>query len=102
MFDLVATAGGRRSPRGFIPANLTKALLRTLRSGDIITHAFRGGGGMVDETGKVKTFADLYGLDNKLATALFGNATGFPMPPPEPKKPQGEAASASASIADRP
>lgn len=29
VFDLVATAGGRRSPRGFIPANLTKALLRT-------------------------------------------------------------------------
>jgi len=29
VFDLVASAGGRRSPRGFIPANLTKALLRT-------------------------------------------------------------------------
>lgn len=29
VFDLVATAGGRRSPRGFIPANLTRALLRT-------------------------------------------------------------------------
>jgi len=29
VFELVATAGGRRSPRGFIPANLTKALLRT-------------------------------------------------------------------------
>ena len=28
-FDLVATAAGRRLPRGFIPANLTKALLRT-------------------------------------------------------------------------
>lgn len=28
-FELVASAGGRRSPRGFIPANLTKALLRT-------------------------------------------------------------------------
>lgn len=27
VFDLVASAGGRRSPRGFIPANLTKALL---------------------------------------------------------------------------
>ena len=29
VFDLVAAAGGRRMPRGFIPANLTKALLRT-------------------------------------------------------------------------
>ncbi len=28
-FELVAKAGGRRMPRGFIPANLTKALLRT-------------------------------------------------------------------------
>jgi thioester reductase-like protein len=29
VFDLVARAGGRPSPRGFIPTNLTKALLRT-------------------------------------------------------------------------
>jgi thioester reductase-like protein len=29
VFELVAQAGGRRLPRGFIPANLTKALLRT-------------------------------------------------------------------------
>jgi thioester reductase-like protein len=29
VFELVALAGGRRLPRGFIPANLTKALLRT-------------------------------------------------------------------------
>ena len=29
VFELVASAGGRRNPRGFIPANLTKALLRT-------------------------------------------------------------------------
>jgi thioester reductase-like protein len=29
IFELVARAGGRRSPRGFIPTNLTKALLRT-------------------------------------------------------------------------
>jgi thioester reductase-like protein len=29
VFELVAQAGGRRSPRGFIPANVTKALLRT-------------------------------------------------------------------------
>jgi thioester reductase-like protein len=29
VFELVAAAGGRRAPRGFIPANITKALLRT-------------------------------------------------------------------------
>jgi thioester reductase-like protein len=29
VFELVALAAGRRTPRGFIPANLTKALLRT-------------------------------------------------------------------------
>jgi thioester reductase-like protein len=29
VFELVARAGGRPQPRGFIPANLTKALLRT-------------------------------------------------------------------------
>jgi L,D-transpeptidase YcbB len=52
---------------------------------------------VADETGKVATFADVYGLDNKMATALFGNATGFPMPPPEAKRPQGEEADASSS-----
>jgi thioester reductase-like protein len=29
VFELVALASGRRAPRGFIPANLTRALLRT-------------------------------------------------------------------------
>jgi thioester reductase-like protein len=29
VFDLVARAGGKRSPRGFIPVNLTRALLAT-------------------------------------------------------------------------
>lgn len=29
VFELVSAAGGRRTPRGFIPANLTKAILRT-------------------------------------------------------------------------
>lgn len=29
VFELIASAGGRRTPRAFIPANLTKALLRT-------------------------------------------------------------------------
>ena len=50
---------------------------------------------VVDETGKVSTFADLYGLDNKIATALFGNAAGFPMPPPEPRSRKGRRRSAS-------
>ena len=41
---------------------------------------------VVDEKGNVQTFTDLYGFDHKLAAALFGTATGFPMPPPEAKK----------------
>ena len=45
---------------------------------------------VVDEKGKVATFADLYGLDNKMATALFGDATGFPLPPPEATRLQAE------------
>jgi murein L,D-transpeptidase YcbB/YkuD len=53
---------------------------------------------VVDATGKVATFADLYGLDNKLATALFGNATGFPLPPPETTRPQTEEVAASAPV----
>jgi L,D-transpeptidase YcbB len=46
---------------------------------------------VVDGTGKVATFADLYGLDNKMATALFGNATGF-------TRPQAEEADASTPV----
>jgi murein L,D-transpeptidase YcbB/YkuD len=53
---------------------------------------------VVDGTGKVATFADLYGLDNKLATALFGNATGFPPPPPESPGPQAEEADGSTLV----
>lgn len=34
------------------PVISTPTLLKQLRSGDIITHAFRGGGGMLDSTGK--------------------------------------------------
>ena len=49
---------------------------------------------VVDETGKVATFADLYGLDNKLAVALFGDAKGFPKPPPESKRSRGQEANA--------
>jgi murein L,D-transpeptidase YcbB/YkuD len=42
---------------------------------------------VVDDSGKVDTSADVYGLDRKHAMALFGNATGFPEPPPEPEGP---------------
>jgi L,D-transpeptidase YcbB len=53
---------------------------------------------VADETGKVATYPDLYGFDSKLAKALFGDAKGFPLPPPEPKKSRGdETASASPS-----
>jgi murein L,D-transpeptidase YcbB/YkuD len=50
---------------------------------------------VVDESGKVETFADVYGLDRKLAAALFGDAMGFPQPPPEPPKQQREEADAT-------
>jgi len=56
---------------------------------------------VVDDAGKLSTFGDVYGLDNKMATALFGSAAGFPVPPPEPKKPEGEEGSASSSPARR-
>jgi len=42
---------------------------------------------VVDDKGKVATFDDLYGLDHKLAPALFGTAKGFPIPPPKKKRP---------------
>jgi len=35
---------------------------------------------VMDDAGKVATFADLYGLDRKLATMLFGDPTDFPLP----------------------
>jgi murein L,D-transpeptidase YcbB/YkuD len=41
---------------------------------------------VADEEGKVATYSDLYGLDHKLAVALFGDAKGFPMPAPEIKR----------------
>ncbi|MGC2409265.1 MAG: L,D-transpeptidase family protein [Methyloceanibacter sp.] len=53
---------------------------------------------VVDETSKVATFADLYGLDHKLATALFGNPTDFPLPPPETKRPRVNEADASTPV----
>src|SRR5262245_58135282 len=45
---------------------------------------------VVGDDGKVDTFADVYGLDRNLAVAMFGDATGFPEPPPESKTPPGE------------
>ncbi len=51
---------------------------------------------VADETGKVASFADLYGLDNKMAAALFGSAGGFAIPPPDTTVPT-EDANASAS-----
>jgi murein L,D-transpeptidase YcbB/YkuD len=56
---------------------------------------------VADETGKVATYADVYGLDNKLATALFGNAAGFPLPPPDTSTPPTEEADASSSPSKR-
>ncbi len=51
---------------------------------------------VVDEKGEVATFADLYGLDNKVAAALFGSAAaGFPVPPPDTTVPQTQEAEAS-------
>jgi murein L,D-transpeptidase YcbB/YkuD len=52
---------------------------------------------VVDESGQVTTFADLYGLDNKLARALFGDANGFPMPPAQAKRSRAQEANAPAS-----
>jgi len=50
---------------------------------------------VVDDTGKVTSFADIYGLDKKLATALFGNKMTPAQSGPEIKKrPQGANASA--------
>jgi murein L,D-transpeptidase YcbB/YkuD len=48
---------------------------------------------VVHDAGKISTFADVYGLDRKLAIALFGDATGFPQPPREAEKPQTDASS---------
>ncbi len=48
---------------------------------------------VVDDDGKVSTFADVYGLDRKLAAALFGDTTGFPPPPPDSKPTETQEAS---------
>ena len=46
---------------------------------------------VVDDTGNVTSFADIYGLDKKLAMALFGNTTAPAQSGPEMKKPRQEA-----------
>jgi murein L,D-transpeptidase YcbB/YkuD len=56
---------------------------------------------VVDDGGKVETFDDVYGLDRKLAVALFGDATGFPEPPPESKEPPPGESDASGPAARR-
>jgi murein L,D-transpeptidase YcbB/YkuD len=56
---------------------------------------------VVDDAGKVANFADLYGLDNKMAAALFGSAAGFPMPPPESRLSEEEAAAEAPARASR-
>ena len=53
------------------------------------------------DDGKVETFADVYGLDRKLAVAMFGDATGFPEPPPESKTPPPGESDASTPAARR-
>jgi murein L,D-transpeptidase YcbB/YkuD len=50
---------------------------------------------VADDSGKIETFADSYGLDRKLSAALFGDATGFPQPPPEPPQRQSQEADAT-------
>jgi murein L,D-transpeptidase YcbB/YkuD len=56
---------------------------------------------VADDSGKVETVTDVYGLDRKMAVAMFGSATGFPEPPPESKKPPFGEADASAPAARR-
>ncbi|MGH6865199.1 MAG: L,D-transpeptidase family protein, partial [Methyloceanibacter sp.] len=53
------------------------------------------------ENSKVATFADVYGLDRKLATAMFGDDKGFPEPPPEKKRKQLPTSSPSRWSPDR-
>jgi len=56
---------------------------------------------VVDDAGKVATFGDLYGIDRKMAIALFGDAKGFPKPPPEPEHRNRSVASTPSSHSSR-
>lgn len=51
---------------------------------------------VVGDDGKVATFGDVYGLDRKLSTAMFGNSGGFTEPPPDTTVPDAEDTTASA------
>ena len=52
---------------------------------------------VVDDTGKVISFADLYGLDKKLATAVFSNTTAPAQSAPTMKKQPQEASTLPAA-----
>jgi murein L,D-transpeptidase YcbB/YkuD len=54
---------------------------------------------VVNDAGKVSVFADAYGLDRKLATALFGDAKSFPTAAPEPIQSSQAGVSSTASRA---
>jgi L,D-transpeptidase YcbB len=56
---------------------------------------------VVGDAGQVDVSADVYGLDRKMATAMFGSAAGFSQPPPESKQPPLGEASASTPAARR-
>ncbi|MGE3528853.1 MAG: L,D-transpeptidase family protein [Methyloceanibacter sp.] len=56
---------------------------------------------VADDGGKVEAFTDVYGLDRKLAAKMFGDATGFPEPPPESKEPPPGETEASTPAARR-
>jgi murein L,D-transpeptidase YcbB/YkuD len=52
---------------------------------------------MVDEKGKVTTFADIYGLDKKVGTALLGKSVSFSGPTSPNEQASGAQATAPAS-----
>ena len=52
---------------------------------------------VVDEKGKVTTFADIYGLDKKVSTALLGKSVSFPAPADSPEE-QANGVQARASV----
>jgi L,D-transpeptidase YcbB len=56
---------------------------------------------VADDTGKVATFGDVYGLDRKLAAVMFGSADGFSEPPPDTTVPEDTTASTSSAPSRR-
>jgi rare lipoprotein A len=59
---------------------------------------------VVDDAGKVSTFADLYGLDRKVASAMFRNRSVLPLltPPAEEANASVSAKSTTAAIGRNP